>query len=95
MYFEGYILSPEDCEKKNPGKDLKTNICTFSNHSNTCAGDSGSAVAVPNNDGSVTLVGVHSFRNTPICLPGVVTFGTRVSSYLEWIKEADSKLTPN
>lgn len=94
MYFESRILSPEECSNKGfIWQDIW--ICTMSFESTQCGGDSGGAVVVPNPDGSVTLVGVNSFGQPDSdlnCLPGRPVIATRISTYLEWIKLADSIL---
>lgn len=100
-FLEGHILSPTECKAQFVKLEgvtdffLDTWICMISHDSNVCLGDSGGAVVVPNSDNSVTLVSINSFGFPDVhgmCSPEVASFGTRVSSYLDWIKIADSNL---
>ncbi|XP_060657035.1 chymotrypsin-2-like isoform X2 [Drosophila nasuta] len=61
-------------------------ICLKPSQSTPCHGDSGGPLAIRNEDGSHTLLGLTSFGNPgcPTNSPGVYT---RVSSFLKWIKQ--------
>lgn len=93
QYLKGHVLSPEECKTQFDKLEdshffLDTWICSVSQNSSVCLGDSGGPVVVPNANGSVTLVGLNSFGfpdDDGKCLPGVPAFGTRVSSYIDWI----------
>ncbi|XP_060655180.1 chymotrypsin-2-like [Drosophila nasuta] len=62
-------------------------ICSKPSQGCTCNGDSGGPLAIRNEDGTSTIVGLTSFGMDGNCDPNTPTIFTRVSSFLQWIKE--------
>lgn len=54
---------------------------------NTCSGDSGGALAIKEDDGNWTQVGIASFGSSDGCFAKIPKCLTRVTSYLHWISE--------
>ncbi|XP_062130976.1 chymotrypsin-2-like [Drosophila sulfurigaster albostrigata] len=64
-----------------------SNICLKPSQGLTCNGDSGGPLAIRNEDGTSTIVGLTSFGLEDTCEPNMPDIFTRVSSFLQWIKE--------
>ncbi|XP_062131785.1 chymotrypsin-2-like isoform X2 [Drosophila sulfurigaster albostrigata] len=64
-----------------------SNICLKPSQGITCNGDSGGPLAIRNEDGTNTIVGLTSFGLEDTCEPNMPDIFTRVSSFLQWIKE--------
>ncbi|XP_034106871.1 chymotrypsin-2-like [Drosophila albomicans] len=64
-----------------------SNICLKPSQGLTCNGDSGGPLAIRNEDGTTTIVGLTSFGLEDTCEPNMPDIFTRVSSFLQWIKE--------
>ncbi|XP_060657030.1 chymotrypsin-like elastase family member 2A [Drosophila nasuta] len=62
-------------------------ICLKPSQGITCNGDSGGPLAIRNEDGTSTIVGLTSFGLETTCKPNMPDIFTRVSSFLQWIKE--------
>ncbi|XP_062130973.1 chymotrypsin-2-like isoform X2 [Drosophila sulfurigaster albostrigata] len=62
-------------------------ICLKPSQGRPCKGDSGGPLAIRNEDGTSTLVGLTSFGMDGTCPPNTPVIYTRVSSFLQWIKE--------
>ncbi|XP_030386078.1 chymotrypsinogen 2-like [Scaptodrosophila lebanonensis] len=83
------IMSNEDCKeffhKYIPRKIFTSSfVCIAPGNSTPCNGDSGGPLVLQ--DGKNTLIGLtsHGFGGCPLNAPVIFT---RVSSYLDWIKE--------
>ncbi|XP_060657034.1 chymotrypsin-2-like isoform X1 [Drosophila nasuta] len=89
QYYNVTVFSNEKCKNLMiaVSKIFPTSyICLKPSQSTPCHGDSGGPLAIRNEDGSHTLLGLTSFGNPgcPTNSPGVYT---RVSSFLKWIKQ--------
>ncbi|XP_060657031.1 chymotrypsin-2-like [Drosophila nasuta] len=62
-------------------------ICLKPSQGSTCHGDSGGPLAIRNEDGTSTIVGLTAFGTTITCEPNMLVIFTRVSSFLQWIKQ--------
>ncbi|XP_051859549.1 collagenase-like [Drosophila albomicans] len=62
-------------------------ICLKPSQGRPCKGDSGGPLAIRNEDGTSTIVGLTSFGMDGTCPPNTPVIFTRVSSFLQWIKE--------
>ncbi|KAH8304003.1 hypothetical protein KR018_001982, partial [Drosophila ironensis] len=98
-YVQMTIISNKQCYKewsnalkgKNRKKILPSSfICVEPKKGLPCSGDSGGPIVLA--DGSLTLVGLVSHGYDPKCMKKVPDVGTRVSSYLWWIKEQTDDL---
>ncbi|XP_004524583.1 serine protease 3-like [Ceratitis capitata] len=85
MYTILEVISNEDCAKSYGSSVTSTNICVATpNGSSTCEGDSGGPLVL---ESSKILIGVTSYGAIEGCELGFPAAFTRVSSYLDWIKE--------
>ncbi|KAH8365820.1 hypothetical protein KR093_004832 [Drosophila rubida] len=90
LYLNVTVFAYDDCRpivhKHYPGRFVPASwICLKPSQSTPCYGDSGGPLAIRNDDGTNTLIGLTSFGmncslNTPVMY-------TRVSSFLQWIKQ--------
>ncbi|KAH8390666.1 hypothetical protein KR215_009571 [Drosophila sulfurigaster] len=92
QYLNVTIFPYEECKpivhKYNYAKLFPTSyICLKPSQGCTCGGDSGGPLAIRNEDGSSTIVGITSFGMDDTCDPNMPDIFTRVSSFLQWIKE--------
>ncbi|KAH8301975.1 hypothetical protein KR044_001474 [Drosophila immigrans] len=86
QYYNATVLPNEDCKQQVPIQYFPSSyICLKPSQSTPCYGDSGGPLAIRNEDGTSTLLGIASFvlAGCPIYSPAVYT---RVSSFLQWIK---------
>ncbi|KAH8390685.1 hypothetical protein KR215_010151 [Drosophila sulfurigaster] len=87
QYYNVTVYSNEECKNKLvPNIFPSSFICLKPSRSTPCHGDSGGPLAIRNEDGTHTVLGVASFvfGACEINAPAVYT---RVSSYLQWIKQ--------
>nr|ADZ99801.1 FRPB [Drosophila mojavensis wrigleyi] len=89
QYMNVLTLSNKDCESlKDSNKKFYSHwLCTVSNVSGACFGDSGSPLAERNPDGSSTVIGIASFVSSTSCPVNSLNFFTRVSYFLTWIAQ--------
>ncbi|KRG06185.1 uncharacterized protein Dmoj_GI26762 [Drosophila mojavensis] len=89
QYMNVITLSNKDCESlKDSNKKFYSHwLCTVSNVSGACFGDSGSPLAERNPDGSSTVIGIASFVSSTSCPVNSLNFFTRVSYFLTWIAQ--------
>lgn len=93
MYSNVTILSIEECKstvlKNNPGGFFPSSwICLKSIQYGQCSGDSGGPLAIGNENGHNILLGLKAAVTSVVdqCLAKRPIVYTRVSSYLQWIK---------
>ncbi|XP_060657033.1 collagenase-like [Drosophila nasuta] len=92
QYLNVTIFPYEDCKalvhKYNYAKFFPSSfVCLKSSQGSPCKGDSGGPLAIRNEDGTSTIVGLTSFGVSETCEPNMPGIFTRVSSFLQWIKE--------
>ncbi|XP_060657223.1 chymotrypsin-like serine proteinase isoform X2 [Drosophila nasuta] len=92
QYLNVTIFPYEDCKalvhKYNYAKFFPSSfVCLKSSQGSPCKGDSGGPLAIRNEDGTSTIVGLTSFGVSETCEPNTPVIYTRVSSFLQWIKE--------
>nr|ADZ99802.1 FRPB [Drosophila mojavensis wrigleyi] len=89
QYMNVITLSNKDCESlKYSNKKFYSHwLCTVSNVSSACFGDSGGPLAERNPDGSSTVIGIASFVSSTSCPVNSLNFFTRVSYFLTWIAQ--------
>ncbi|XP_034480984.1 ovochymase-1-like [Drosophila innubila] len=95
MYFIVTVLSNQECTSlldKYPRREFfpLSWICLKPSESKTCKGDSGGPLAIRNEDGTSTLLGLDAFGVDNECTVYRPTVFTRVSSHLQWIKQYES-----
>jgi len=91
MYFNVTVWSNEECKPAiHTYSPLSLSpsswICLKPSDSSTCSGDSGGPLAIRNEDGTSTLLGLTAFGTDRECSVQRPQVFTRVSSYLEWIQ---------
>ncbi|XP_034105980.1 chymotrypsin-2-like [Drosophila albomicans] len=87
QYYNVTVYSNEECKNKLvPDIFPSSYICLKPSQSSPCYGDSGGPLAIRNEDGSHTLLGLTSF-GSETCEFNSPPIYTRVSSYLQWIKK--------
>ncbi|XP_030385893.1 collagenase-like [Scaptodrosophila lebanonensis] len=64
-----------------------TLICLAASESNPCYGESGGPLVLNEQTEQSTIIGIASRATHPFCAPGNPVLYTRVSAYLDWIKE--------
>ncbi|XP_062130975.1 collagenase-like isoform X2 [Drosophila sulfurigaster albostrigata] len=92
QYLNVTIFPYEECKplvhKYNYAKFFPSSfVCLKSSQGSPCKGDSGGPLAIWNDDGTSTIVGLTSFGVSETCEPNMPGIFTRVSSFLQWIKE--------
>jgi len=81
------IMTNEDCYKIYQDVIQPTNICMKTvGGGSTCSGDSGGPLAIMEENGQYTQVGVTSFGVSFGCEVDAPAGFTRVTSYLDWIE---------
>ncbi|XP_063241648.1 chymotrypsinogen A-like [Bacillus rossius redtenbacheri] len=87
MYAELPVISRQACaEFYGSIVRSETLFCTLGEHGTaTCQGDSGGALAIREDDGEYTQIGLVSFGSSKTC-SNYPTGYTNVSSHLQWIK---------
>ncbi|KAH8390684.1 hypothetical protein KR215_010135 [Drosophila sulfurigaster] len=87
QYYNVTVYSNEECKNKLVPRVFPLSyICLKPSQSTPCFGDSGGPLAIRNDDGSHTLLGLTSFGITN-CEKYSPVIYTRVSSFLQWIKQ--------
>jgi len=85
------ILAQSDQKCKWSGEKARdkppTQMCAYRNKTSVCRGDSGGPLAVQEN-GKYTVVGIVSYSDPDGCTqPGHADVYTRVTKYMDWIRE--------
>lgn len=86
LYIETPIIDGEYCKKQYKQFNDEQHICVSTSTGETiCYGDSGSALAISNDDDEPILIGIGSFASK-LCMKKFPTVHTRITNQMEWIK---------
>ncbi|XP_062133194.1 collagenase-like [Drosophila sulfurigaster albostrigata] len=83
QYAKVKIMSNNLCKIYFPYKIISSNLCTFTNNATPCFGDSGGPLVESSN---LVQVGISAFTSVK-CSQGTPAVFTRVTSFLDWIKD--------
>ncbi|XP_063697689.1 collagenase-like [Culicoides brevitarsis] len=81
------VMTNFGCLKKYPAYITDSNVCTESGNGTPCTGDEGGALYVIDEDNYPTQIGIFAYQFSMGCNWGWPAVYTRLTSYLDWIKD--------